>query len=71
MKLFELEARSPEAGGAVWGGFKRVGSPMLRKLGGQRAVFFDGKSDTYELAEVPPELCGADRTVPASRRCWH
>ncbi|MBB6053153.1 DUF5695 domain-containing protein [Armatimonas rosea] len=63
MKLFELDARSPDAGGELWSGFRRVGSPTLRLMGGQYAVFFDGKGDTYEHA-APAALCGAHaRTI--------
>ncbi|WP_395143774.1 DUF5695 domain-containing protein [Armatimonas sp.] len=63
MKLFELDARSPDAGGDLWSGFRRVGSPTLRLMGGQHAVFFDGKGDTYEHV-APAELCGArPRTI--------
>ncbi len=63
MKLFELDARSPDAGGDLWSGFQRVGGPIVREFGGQKAVFFDGKGDTYEHA-VPAELCGSHpRTI--------
>ncbi|MCX6369603.1 MAG: DUF5695 domain-containing protein, partial [Armatimonadetes bacterium] len=63
MKLFELDARSPDAGGELWSGFRRVGSPTLRELVGQKAVFFNGTGDTYEHA-APAELCGArPRTI--------
>ena len=66
MKLFELDALSPDAGGELWSGFRRVGSPTLRLMGGQHAVFFDGKGDTYEHA-APAELCGAH---PRSIEVW-
>ena len=67
MKIFELDARSDEAGRASWGGFQRVGAPSIREFNGQHAVFFDGKADTYELRQVPAELCGAH---PRSIEVW-
>ena len=64
MQLFVLNALAPDAGGALGGGFTRVGTPTVKLIGGQHAVFFDGKGDTYELAQAPAELCGAHpRTV--------
>ncbi len=63
MILFQLDARTSDAAGETWGGFRRVGSPQPRELGGQKAVFFSGTGDSYER-ETPPELCGSrPRTI--------
>jgi len=64
MILFELDARAADAGAPTWGGFKRLGAPVVRELDGQKAVFFDGKKDAYEGPPAPATLSGSHpRTI--------
>ena len=61
--LLALDARTPDAGGEVWGGFTRVGAPTVGERLGQKAVLFDGQKDSYERV-VPAVLCGSQpRTI--------
>jgi hypothetical protein len=64
MQVFQLEATAfdtlklGESVGELWGAFRRVGKPVLREFGGQKAVFLDGKSDMFEGPLPPAQICG-------------
>jgi hypothetical protein len=69
-----LDARDQSSGTETWsnagtlgGPFRRIGSPTVRAVEGQRAVFFDGLKDAYA---GPPSVSSIEGAASRSIEVW-